>query len=185
MFSTSSTKEHSLSTRAADEFECIFYKCYRQVYRIVRNQTGSKEVAEEILHQIFSSLWEQKDSLTIKEPIEHYLNRAAKLRVINYFRDEARREKHLQRATEDYSYTGNYPEQAINYRELCSEGTASVWNRLNQQSQQLTCGEQEFTLQPHQTYFLSGSDQRVRITDDSHFPDTYDLQNKLARAFQS
>ncbi|MGD1895047.1 MAG: RNA polymerase sigma-70 factor [Cyclobacteriaceae bacterium] len=120
MFLKGRNKERSPSIRTAEEFESVFYKYHQQVYRIVRNQTGSKEVAEEILHEIFSSLWERRNSLTIKEPIEHYLNRAAKLKVINYFRDEARRKKHLQRATEDFPYAENYTEQAVNYRELRS-----------------------------------------------------------------
>ncbi|MEM9673170.1 MAG: hypothetical protein ACFB15_30220 [Cyclobacteriaceae bacterium] len=81
-----------------------------------------------------------------------------------------------------YGGDGAYGIVAGNRFRLEFEGEVKLYNG-DPQPKQIVCGGQEFTLESYQTYFLSGSDQRAYITNDSHFPDTYDLQSELAGGF--
>jgi len=66
-----------------------------KMYAVCRGQISSKEVAEGMVQEIFRSLWERREKIELQEPLEHYLIRAAKLKVIDYFRKKQRNEKHL------------------------------------------------------------------------------------------
>jgi RNA polymerase sigma-70 factor (family 1) len=95
------------------------YELYAgKVYGICRSQVDSSEIAEEIVHEVFRSLWERKDLLEITEPLEHYLAKAAKLKVIDHFRQKARNKKHLSEALMDYDPVDNSTEQSVLYNEL-------------------------------------------------------------------
>jgi RNA polymerase sigma-70 factor (ECF subfamily) len=56
------------------------------LYAICYAKTSNKEASEEMVQDIFISLWNRKDELTITLSIEHYLIKAAKLKVIDYYR---------------------------------------------------------------------------------------------------
>lgn len=60
-----------------------------------------------MVQDIFKSLWEKRESLEIKDSLEHYLVRAAKLKVFEYYRRETARNKnlsqHYQFKEEDHS----------------------------------------------------------------------------------
>lgn len=104
--------------RTPEGFKKAFDLYAPKVYAICRGQIQRKEVAEEIVQDIFRSLWERRDSLVLKEPLEHYLFRAAKLKVIDYYRQKQRNEKHIHCALEDYCFSHNCTEEAVAFNEL-------------------------------------------------------------------
>ncbi|MEM9673247.1 MAG: hypothetical protein ACFB15_20265 [Cyclobacteriaceae bacterium] len=57
------------------------------------------------------------------------------------------------------------------------EGTLRLHNSAHA-PKHIVCGEQEFTLEPHKTYILSGSDQNAHLTDERRLQDTYNAQLK-------
>jgi len=99
-------------------FEQAYNLYAAKVYAVCRGQIRSKEVAEGIVQDIFRSLWERKNSIELKEPLEHYLLRAAKLKVIDYFRKKQSDKKHLDCAFQEYCFADNCTEDAIAFNEL-------------------------------------------------------------------
>jgi len=104
--------------RTAEGFEQAYNLCAAKMYAVCRGQIHRKEVSEGMVQDIFRSLWERKDSLELKEPLEHYLIRAAKLKVIDYFRKKQRDEKHLACAFQEYCFSDNCTEDALAFNEL-------------------------------------------------------------------
>lgn len=63
------------------------------MFQICFSQTGNEDVAEEILQNIFSSLWERKDELNLKGNIENYLMRSLKYRIFDHYQSKAKSHK--------------------------------------------------------------------------------------------
>ncbi len=75
-------------------FELIFRHYYRPLYQFVRRQVVSKEDCEEILQEVFTSLWSNRER-TLITSLKFYLFAAARHRVVDYFR-KAKTRKHLE-----------------------------------------------------------------------------------------
>ncbi len=122
-FKTNTDKNLIAQLKKADAnaFKVIFEQYWAQVYTICYNNTGSREDAKELTQEIFLSLWERKTELEITGPLEHYLNRAAKLQIFNHFRNKSIKAKHLNCIISDYCDTDNCTENEIYYNQLDTE----------------------------------------------------------------
>ncbi len=81
-----------------------------------------------------------------------------------------------------YGGDGTYGQVDGSKYRLRFEGTLRLHNTA-QASKQIVCGEQEFTVEPHRTYFLSGSDQDAQFTEEMNLPDAYDVFERLDGTF--
>jgi RNA polymerase sigma-70 factor (family 1) len=75
-------------------FEQIFRRYYRPLYQFVRRQILQKEDCEEILQDVFTSLWSNREK-TLITSLKFYLFTAAKHRVVDHFR-KARTRRHFE-----------------------------------------------------------------------------------------
>jgi len=74
-------------------FEQIFKRHWEPLYRHARVKLRSHEEAEEIIQNIFSTLWERRETLAISN-LTHYLNTALRNRILNVIRDRIPQEKY-------------------------------------------------------------------------------------------
>ncbi len=77
-----------------DAFEMIFRRYYRPLYQFIRHQVAVKEDCEEILQDVFTSLWSDREK-TLITSLKYYLFTTAKHRVIDYFR-KAKTRRHFE-----------------------------------------------------------------------------------------
>lgn len=70
-------------------FETIYRKYAGNVYTYVRKNIQSKEDCEEIVQDIFTSLWIQHTRMEIKSGFAPYLIGIARYKIIHYFRRNA------------------------------------------------------------------------------------------------
>ncbi len=82
------------------------------------NRTGDKEVAKEIVQDVFLSLWKRREEVRIRGSIKNYLLRAVKLEIIDYYRKKSRKEKHQHYLTENACQSSRSTEQTILFNEL-------------------------------------------------------------------
>ncbi|MEH6657353.1 RNA polymerase sigma-70 factor [Leeuwenhoekiella marinoflava] len=102
------------------KFEKVYNIYWEKVYAVCYNNTKKMELAQGMTQDIFKSLWERRDNLQIKN-IENYLVRAAKLKVSEYYRNKAIREKNLNVACENYCDSTNCTEDDISFSLLVEE----------------------------------------------------------------
>lgn len=69
-------------------FESIYNKYVGPLFSFINGKIRVKEISEEIIQEIFVSLWTNRESLQIHTSIEAYLFGAAKNQVLNYIRKE-------------------------------------------------------------------------------------------------
>jgi len=107
-----------LSNRSA--FEEIFRLYYKELCSYACFYLKDMDAAEEVVQDIFVSLWEGREKLNISPSVKAYLYRSVRNRCLNIFKHEEVREKHRQeeklrlvRQTEDYD---SYAEAELQQR---------------------------------------------------------------------
>ncbi len=100
-------------------FEMIFKTYYVELSRFAVKYVGSTEQAEEIVQELFLTIWENREKLSITSSLKSYLYTSIKNRSLNYLKSAA--VKYIQRQEEVSVH--NHPvsldvEEYINYNEL-------------------------------------------------------------------
>lgn len=85
------------------------------MYSFALKMVEDEDSAQEIVQEVFKSLWERKDSLYLNNS-ERYLLRSVKLKSIEYLRNKNTRQRHHDLIlTQKPTY---YEDEDIHYREL-------------------------------------------------------------------
>lgn len=66
-------------------FEAIYVRYWLRLFGIAFHELGTKEEAEEVIHDVFESLWARRSELTIRN-LSAYLVASVKHRVTNYIK---------------------------------------------------------------------------------------------------
>ena len=80
-------------------FEAIYRKYARDLYRYARKNIAIKEDCEEIIQEIFESLWARRESLHHVTVLNAYLFRMVKYKVIRYFQHNKVKKKYAEHYT--------------------------------------------------------------------------------------
>jgi RNA polymerase sigma-70 factor (ECF subfamily) len=67
-------------------FEKLFREYYEGVHRFIWGYVQSKAVAKELAQDVFLSIWENREQITIQESVKAYLFRAARNKSIDWLR---------------------------------------------------------------------------------------------------
>jgi len=98
-----------------DGFKAVYDTYWEKVYAVCYNNTRCVELAQDMTQEIFTSLWERRKSLKIEQSIEHYLVRAAKYKVSEYYRNKSIREKHQKRISQNYCTSAQCTKEDVDY----------------------------------------------------------------------
>lgn len=89
--------EHNLNLlKEGDEsaFEFIYNKHSGRLFSFIYGKIKMKEATEEIIQEIFVSLWSNRETLQIHTSIEGYLYGAAKNKILSFIRTERVRKRY-------------------------------------------------------------------------------------------
>ena len=84
----------SADTRREDHFNEAYNIYARQLFSFVYAKLKHREATEEIVQEIFVSLWSDRDRLQIHTSLEAYLIGAAKNKILSYIRSEKVRKRY-------------------------------------------------------------------------------------------
>lgn len=85
---------HSTETIIIDENSFFqLYECYwKKLYQIALKYLGDQFEAEEVVQELFTSLWQRKDTLVLqRETVENYLVRSVRFKIARIYKDELRK----------------------------------------------------------------------------------------------
>ncbi|MEM6843343.1 MAG: RNA polymerase sigma-70 factor [Bacteroidota bacterium] len=102
-------------------FEQVYRTYVAKLCRIAANQVSDVATAQSIVQNVFSTLWERRDSLMIEGPIENYLVRAVKLKVMEHLRAQSIRRERLKDFLADYRPASQCTEYELDYHELLTQ----------------------------------------------------------------
>ena len=70
-------------------FESLYRRYYKKVYLFIRKHVPTDENAEDLLHDVFIKLWENKAKVKVEAPIEAQIYVIAKNIMVDYYRRRA------------------------------------------------------------------------------------------------
>lgn len=107
-----------LKVQDVPAFEEIYRRYWRLLYSIVYKRLQSRECAEEIVQDIFTSLWARRRGAAI-ESLSAYLTSAAKYKVINHVAREMSRRAYAQTKSKQAAQAlDNCTEEAVWFDDL-------------------------------------------------------------------
>ena len=74
----------------AKELDTIFQRLFRPLKRQVARMVGCDHVAEELVQDVFLSLWRHRDAIDVRGDVTSYLRRSVRNRALDYLRRERR-----------------------------------------------------------------------------------------------
>lgn len=83
--------------KAGDEksFEQIYRHYYGSLYIQAYHRLGDRELAKDVVHDLFTVIWNTKDSITVETSLTNYLYTCVRNRVFDIWAKERNREKYL------------------------------------------------------------------------------------------
>ncbi len=100
------------------DFEHIYNLNWSKVYSVCKYHVQDEDLAQDLVQDIFKSLWERRHKLDVKGEYENYLVRAAKLKVFEHFRNEENKRKHKENIKINASFLENTTEEQVSVSEL-------------------------------------------------------------------
>lgn len=98
----------------------MIYKLYwRKLYNMAYYLVQSRQEAEDIVQDVFSSLWYRRERLHIRVSLENYLVRAVKYTAFFYIRLQSRKSAVPENVHPDYRHVSD-PEAVLIHKELDS-----------------------------------------------------------------
>ncbi|WP_158563358.1 RNA polymerase sigma-70 factor [Chitinophaga silvatica] len=91
-------------------FEAIYLQYWPKLYGYVYNRTSSKDVAEEIVQEVFYALWQKHEKLELTHTLSAYLFAAIRYQLLNYIRNSKARKTY---ATDFYEYREQLADNSI------------------------------------------------------------------------
>lgn len=101
-----------------EAFNVLYYRYFSKLYSVVYKRVKSKEIAEEIVQELFTTLWVKRADLTVEHAFASYIFTAVKYMVFKYFRSEQVKRAYTDNAKTQYADLDNYTEEAILFDEL-------------------------------------------------------------------
>ncbi|SJZ83790.1 RNA polymerase sigma-70 factor, ECF subfamily [Chitinophaga eiseniae] len=97
-------------------FRLIYQSYERKVYNIAFFYTGSEEDAEDIVQDVFTSLWLRREKIELKGPLENYITRCAKYTAFFYLKMRQKKKHATENAAAPRALDG--PEEHIRYKDM-------------------------------------------------------------------
>ncbi|MGY0040782.1 RNA polymerase sigma factor [Pedobacter sp. NJ-S-72] len=79
-------------------FEKLYKQYYRQLFALAYRYVGQPPVAEEIVHDVFLTIWKMAERLTVQSSIKSYLSRAVINSSLNFIKKKEKIEHGKQSA---------------------------------------------------------------------------------------
>lgn len=98
-------------------FDFLYYKYFSKLYGAVYKRLQNRELAEEVVQELFVSLWERRKVLTISTTIEAYLFSSVKYLIIAQYKKNKLFEKYSNSLNPEAD-DNNFTEQIIAFDEL-------------------------------------------------------------------
>lgn len=98
-------------------FEEIYLRYWKKLYSAAFKRVQSREIAEEMVQDIFTSLWINRNTQSI-EILSAYLHSAIKYKVINYLEKEMSKRVYAEETLNSAVVVDNSTEEAVLLNEL-------------------------------------------------------------------
>lgn len=112
-------KEDKLRNQIDDaSFRALFDQYWKPLVAFCQHYIKDDEVAMDIVQDIFHSLWRRRDHLQVETRMEHYLFRAARIKITDHYREKFKRENQNRCLSDHFCERINNTEETILFNDL-------------------------------------------------------------------
>lgn len=112
-------------------FTVLYDRYWRRLFTVAYNYTRSHETAQEVVQDVFVSVWLKRTETVLLGRVEPYLMRAAKYRIYDLFDKQRSASQYADYAAHHLTTTEDTTEQQIAFQ----EATALIERELNSLSE--------------------------------------------------
>jgi RNA polymerase sigma-70 factor (family 1) len=120
MYSTLTDQELIERIGAGDEraFEDLYDRFWEKLLYFARQKTGDLMDAENVVQDVFISLWNRRSAIRITSDVASYLMVSVKYRIIRLFEKQKRQKLHEQKSLSSFDLLDNSTQQYLDLEEL-------------------------------------------------------------------
>ncbi|HOU95477.1 MAG TPA: RNA polymerase sigma-70 factor [Bacteroidales bacterium] len=119
-------------------FETLFRSYYISLVRYAGTLIKDKNTAEEIVQELFTKIWDERENLKIKSSVPGYLFKSVHNRCLHHIEHLKVVKKHLEEINTDSDISYNNTDNEVNFRDL-QETIAEVIERLPEKCGKIFC----------------------------------------------
>lgn len=101
-----------------DAFDQIYNAYWQKLFLYVVKVIRDKEAAEDIVQEIFVSLWSRREEISDQRTLSGYLFTAARFKGINFVQDQLKKGQHLDSLIDHFTARQDTLNESIEAREL-------------------------------------------------------------------
>jgi RNA polymerase sigma-70 factor (family 1) len=99
-------------------FDELYNRYWDKLYSSAAKRVNESEIAEEIVQDFFTSLWVNREKLTIRTSFSSYVYSSVKYLVFNHYQKESVRKSYQEQLLQKVAIYDNSTEDQITYKEL-------------------------------------------------------------------
>ncbi|MBB1643911.1 hypothetical protein A9970_08055 [Sphingobacterium sp. UME9] len=104
-----------------DSFEMIYIQFWKKLYYLAHQKLADSDLAQDMVHDVFRSIWERREELVISDSIEKYLVRSIKYKISGYFRERIQQERNMEASLLYVNESESVTEKQVAYNLLSTE----------------------------------------------------------------
>jgi RNA polymerase sigma-70 factor (family 1) len=141
-------------------FDALFNRYQKRTYQVAYNRLRNREIAEEIVQDVFVTLWLKRETTTIEKTFASYLFTSVKYSILNYLRHQAVRDKYLNAIEKRLTAIDNTTQEFLSGKEL--------ENNVEQAIQELSekC-QKVYRMRFQQYYSVSEISQQLSVSPNT------------------
>lgn len=99
-------------------FKTLFSKFWKKIYAIAYHRLGDEQDADDLVQELFISIWERREEIILKGSFEQYLVGAVKFKVISTIRNRSVKEKVFDELKKRMTEIEHTLQDRVDYKDL-------------------------------------------------------------------
>jgi RNA polymerase sigma-70 factor (ECF subfamily) len=121
-----------------NQFETLFRSSYASLVKYAKTLIKDHDTSEEIVQDLFFSLWQNKEKIKIESSLNGYLFRSVHNRCLHYIEHLKVVDRHVQEMTFDQGASAESPADQLQYKELQAKIARTI-EKLPERCGQIFC----------------------------------------------
>ena len=143
-----------------EAFDQLYFRYRNKLLSVAYNRLKSKEIAEEIVQDIFADIWQKRQTLQIRNNLSSYLCTAIKYAVLDYIRSQDTKDAYVAEMMKVAESAESPIEQGVEFSELDFHVNKSI-DALPEKCREV------FTMSRYENYSVREIAEKLNISPET------------------
>jgi RNA polymerase sigma-70 factor (ECF subfamily) len=99
-------------------FTLLYEKYWEKLYYVAYQHTQSAQESEDLIHELFTDLWNNRKKIKIKKTVSSYIFTALKYKIFRLYDSKIVRQNYVERIKRKNIFSSNSTEMQLSFNEL-------------------------------------------------------------------